>query len=298
MEIRTKSQKLLTNEATISTIEQILVSANAKDEVFFALHSPEKICQKYNLDYTGETAIKFANELRYQYEQEFPEKPLRFEVEFNRWFNSKESEAFQTLLVKMPSAFLAYRIIEAINEYSYLDIPTLERASYLLGSKPKNYPPVSQEHQNASAERNWFGGLRSIFSINQNTKAHSYNIAQLLKPYHEEISKLFDEFMTLKYPEFNCNTQSKEGKCVEKNEQKAPELPKFMVTESKDDIPFPVFIPARTLSPEDILKNEEPIRHFLAYANKLKNVGISPETLLEKECEVMDFLKASKKLIS
>lgn len=291
MEIRTKSSNKLIDEATIPTIEKIVASQNASDEVFFALHSPEKLCSKYNLSYSGETAISFANELRYQYSQIFPEKPLCFEVSPGILFDSKNSPGFNQLLNAVPSAFVAYRILDSIIAYSFMEIKTLERAGFLLRCKEQDFP-TPEEGERSKAERNWFGGLRELFSAKNGYADNSFCIACMLKPYHLEISKLFDEFMSLKY-------QSSYNK-----KEITPVIPPEKATQSATEIKpeeKTIEIPAEnattpTISPEKILSNQEAIRHFFAYANKLKTAGFYPAELLSKEESIQSFLKASAKL--
>lgn len=298
MILRTKSANQLTDANTVATIEQVLSHPNASEKVFFALHSPEECCEEFGLSYSGEAATVFANELRYQFNKTFPEQPLCFEVAKDTPFNSEESMAFRALLNVVPSAFVAYRILEAVYAYSFLGLKAIERAGFLLRSKAEDYP-MPEEGERSLAERNWFGGLREIFSNKAGDKDYSFSIATMLKPYHEEISKLFDELMMLKFP--TSYNQPKEEPITHSPE---PTPTVAIETDTPQTEPTLVEAPAENtattaaISPESILANTEAIRHFLAYAKKLRNAGVSPNALLQKEDSVMDFLKASKTLMA
>ena len=325
--LRTKSANLSAD--AIPAIAEVLTWPNAVEHVFTGLHSPEYLVKKLGLSYSAKEATMFANELRYQFSKHFPEEPLNLEVTDGN-FLTAESTAFRALSERV-TEFVARRILERIHEYSFFDMKAIERAGFLLRATTPDNP---SEEQLKKAEQLNFGGLRELFNNRVGSYDDSYYVANWLKSAHKEISELFDEFMTIKYPHFN-QKETITVPTVVKAPSPEPVTPMEVTTQPQTEsisLEEPVeptvtaLSPATILenaeairhflayarkflayarklrnagvSPESLLENAEAIRHFLAYARKLKNAGVSPESLLEKEVSVQDFLKASKTLMT
>lgn len=186
----------LNDDATASIITLVLESSDAEELVFYALHSPDKFCAKYNINYSGKSAQLFADELCNQYYKKFPKLPHNFEVNLEKHFNSSNNSASETKLSKIQISFLANYIFEKIRQYSSMDLKSCQKTGKLLRSKPEDFA-VSTERQEQIAKRNWFFGIRSLFSINNFQPNTTISVAEKLLPYHEIISELYDEFLKL-----------------------------------------------------------------------------------------------------
>ncbi len=301
VEIRNKSMNSLYDMVTAAAvIEDVLnkPTAEAANFVWYALCNPEDAVKKLQLEYTGEAARIFSNELRYQFSKYFPEKPLEIEASTGCIFKTAESHAFLILEVKTTS-FVAHKIFEKILEYSFYNLTAINRAGYLLrATAPKN----PSEEQLKKAEKLYYGGLCEIFTNRDGGENNAKDIAEFLKPYHKEISNLYDEFMYLKFPNYNQNTSTKDISKVETNfkdlEIQAKAISQIEEVTQSAKISQTVEVAKNTetakISKEAVIANQELISEYFDIIEKLMAAGIDPDILKSNESKVKALLEALK----
>lgn len=307
VEIRNKSMNSLYDMVTAaSIIEDVLnkPTAEASNLVWYALCNPEEAVKKLQLEYTGESARIFSNELRYQFSKYFPEKPLEIEASTGCIFKTAESPAFLILEVKTTS-FVAHKIFEKILEYSFYNLTAINRAGYLLRATAPNNP---SEEQLKKAEKLYYGGLCEIFTNRNGGENNAKDIAEFLKPYHKEISNLFDEFMYMKFPNYNKNTSTKDISKVETN-SKDSEIQTEAVSQTEKDtqsskvsqtaeVAQNAEVPQNTevakISKEAVIANLELISEYFDIVEKLMAAGINPDILKSNESKVKALIEALK----
>lgn len=284
------------DETAVKAIRKIL-DAEDKNIVFFSCYSPEQAARTLGLNYTGEKAKAFANELRYQFSKFFPELPYEFEFSTENIFKSEESPAFETLESKL-TTFVAHRILETIIAYSYYPIDSIERAGFLLRAS------VAQNDKIEKAKQLSFGGICEIFKSILNIICHpnigdSKKIAEWLNPYSAEISALFDEIMHLKFqnynqPEVKLHSEVDEEATLPDNSKQENEILVCASYELSNNSMNTEEPKTKTLSSTMVLDNQNLIENYFDVVEKLENVGLSTEMLNRKKDKIISLIKASK----
>ena len=211
------------------------------------------------------------NELRYQYEQQYPTF-LKVKVE------ERCKEAFDTLSQKT-DPIVATVVYEHCVSCQYMDAESMDRTLWLL---------------NNDQENNFFGGIRSLF--------FGKDEANYLKPFHLQIHNLLNAF----YENRNImNTplqglgQKLEDAGIHLESTDVSDLPfewdydgsDILMEEVTNDIHH-----FKELTPTNVCEYKDVLSSFITSLNQLREVGFDLNEVIAKENAIIALLEAAEAL--